>query len=389
MKNQFLSRKLTATLQEAYRYFPVITLMGPRQSGKTTLLRNTFKDLEYYSLENLDLRRFALNDPKAFLSQNEKGMLLDEVQNTPELLSYIQGIVDENPEKRFILSGSSQFSVLKDITQSLAGRTAVFELLPFSYSEITEKAQGKSLDAVLLDGFYPAIYAEKNIPKLLYPAYTKTYLERDVRNLLQIKDMMQFQTFLKLCAGRIGGLFNSSELANEVGVSANTIKSWLSILQASYIITLLPPYFANSRKRLIKSPKLYFCDTGLACYLLDIENTQQLQRDKMRGHLFENFIVTEALKYRYNQGKATNLYFYRDSNQNEIDLLLKNGTNFTAIEIKSSQTYHDSFEKVLKKADSLITDTIQKKCIVYNGDFENTAGEIKLLNYKNLEQLFE
>ncbi len=200
--------------------------------------------------------------------------------------------------------------------------------------------------------------------------------------------MMQFQIFLKLCAGRIGSLFNASELANEVGVSANTIKSWLSILQASYIITLLPPYFENSRKRLIKSPKLYFCDTGLACYLLGIENEKQLQRDKMRGHLFENFIVTEILKHYYNQGKSANIYFYRDSNQNEIDLLVKNGATFTAIEIKSAQTYHSDFEKGLRKINNLINTPVTQKGVIYSGDFENTAGNIKLLNYKNLEHLF-
>ncbi len=387
MKPLFLDRNLSETLKEAYRYFPVITLTGPRQSGKTTLLRNIFKDLEYYSLENLDVRHFALNDPKAFLAQSKAGMLLDEVQHTPELLSYIQGIVDENPEKRFVLSGSSQFSVLKDITQSLAGRTAIFELLPFSYSEIKEKARHKTLDTLLFDGFYPAIYAEKNIPTLFYPAYTKTYLERDVRNLLQIKDMMQFQTFLKLCAGRIGSLFNANQLANEIGVSSHTIKSWLSILQASYIIHLLPPYYENSSKRLIKSPKLYFCDTGLACYLLDIENEKQLQRDKMRGNLFENFIVTEVLKRRYNQGKSSNIYFYRDSNQNEIDLLIKNGRDFTAIEIKSSQTYHTDFEKSLQKTNTLIHSNIVKKGIVYAGDFENTEGDIQLLNYRHLHKM--
>ncbi len=387
MENIYLERNLSDTLMEAYRYFPVITLTGLRQSGKTTLLRKIFNDLSYYSLEDLDLRRFALNDPKAFLAQDAKGMLLDEVQNTPELFSYIQGIVDENPEKRFILSGSSQFSILKDITQSLAGRTAVFELLPFSFNEVVTKAKKKTLDALLFEGFYPAIYAEKNIARMLYPSYTKTYLERDVRNLLQIKDMMQFRTFLKLCAGRIGSLFNSSELANEVGVSSVTIKSWLSILQASYIITLLPPYFENTRKRLVKRPKLYFCDTGLACYLLDIENEKQLQRDKMRGHLFENFIVTEALKHRYNQGKTANLYFYRDSNGNEIDLLIKNGAEFTAIEIKSAQTYHTDFEKGLRKIDSMINGTVAQKAIIYAGDFENSAGDIKLLNYKNLGRL--
>lgn len=281
-------------------------------------------------------------------------MILDEVQHAPALISYIQGIVDEHPERRFILSGSSQFAMLKKITQSLAGRTAIFELLPMSY-----------------------------------PNYVKTYLERDVRDLLQIKDMMQFQTFLRLCAGRVGSLFNASELSNEVGVSANTIKSWLSVLQASYVITLLPPYFENSRKRLTKPPKLYFNDTGLACYLLSIESPQQLLHNKMRGHLFENFVVAESLKHRYNQGKESNLYFYRDINQNEVDLIFRHGENFQAIEIKSAQTYNVSFEKGLKVFESAFGQHVTGKAIVYCGELENTVADVKLLNYKHLELLLK
>ena len=209
------------------------------------MLRRVFDDLSYYSLESLDIRQFAIKDPVGFLSRHPEGMILDEVQNAPDLLSYIQGMVDDNPEKRFILSGSFQFSVLKKISQSLAGRTAILELLPFSFSEVKSTASEKTLDQLLLDGFYPAIYAGKNIPSLLYPSYVKTYLEYDVRDLLQIRYMMQFQIFLRLCAGRIGSLFNASELSGEVGVSVNTIKSWLSVLQASYVITLLPPFFEN------------------------------------------------------------------------------------------------------------------------------------------------
>lgn len=236
-------------------------------------------------------------------------MILDEVHNAPNLLSYIQGMVDNDADRRFILSGSSQFAMLKKVTQSLAGRTAVFELLPLSYSEIREQVTDTPLDNLLFNGFYPAIYSGRNIPKFLYPAYMKTYLDKDVRDLLQIKDMMQFHTFIRLCAGRIGSLFKASELANEIGVSSHTVTAWLSVLQASYIVFLLPPYFENTRKRLTKTPKLYFTDTGLACHLLGIESPEQLARDKMRGALFENFIVTEALKRRYNQGKESNLYF--------------------------------------------------------------------------------
>lgn len=388
MEAKYIHRELSSVLEEAYRYFSVITVTGPRQSGKTTLIRNLFPHLPYYSLESLDIRSFAENDPIAFLNQNEEGMILDEVHNAPDLLSYIQGIVDEHPDKRYILSGSSQFAMLKRVTQSLAGRTAVFELMPLSYSETKDLAD-VPLDKLLFNGFYPAIYSGRNVPEFLYPAYMKTYLDRDVRDLLQIKDMMQFHIFIKLCAGRIGSLFKASELANEIGVSPNTITSWLSVLQASYIVTLLPPYFENTSKRLTKMPKLYFLDTGLACYLLGIESPEQLSRDKMRGALFENFVVTEALKQRYNQGKESNLYFYRDSNQNEIDLLLKRNTRLYGIEIKSSMTYHKDFEKALKRIDEWVKAPVDGKAVVYAGNFENTAGEIKLLNYTNMDEVLK
>lgn len=389
MEAKYIHRELSSVLEEAYRYFSVITVTGPRQSGKTTLIRNMFPHLPYYSLESLDIRSFAENDPIAFLNQNEEGMILDEVHNAPDLLSYIQGIVDEHPDKRYILSGSSQFAMLKRVTQSLAGRTVVFELMPLSYSETKDLTADVPLDKLLFNGFYPAIYSGRNVPEFLYPAYMKTYLDRDVRDLLQIKDMMQFHIFIKLCAGRIGSLFKASELANEIGVSPNTITSWLSVLQASYIVTLLPPYFENTSKRLTKMPKLYFLDTGLACYLLGIESPEQLSRDKMRGALFENFVVTEALKQRYNQGKESNLYFYRDSNQNEIDLLLKRNTRLYGIEIKSSMTYHKDFEKALKRIDEWVKAPVDGKAVVYAGNFENTAGEIKLLNYTNMDEVLK
>lgn len=374
-------------MKEAYNYFPVITITGPRQSGKTTLIRNQFSDLPYYSLENLDVLSYADNDPIAFLNQNDAGMILDEVHNCPKLLSYIQGIVDDNPTRRFVLSGSSQFAMLKKVSQSLAGRTAVFELLPLSYAEIRDTVANVPIDTLLFDGFYPAIHSGRNIARFLYPAYMKTYLDKDVRDLLKIKDMMQFHTFVRLCAGRIASLFNASELANEVGVSANTITSWLSVLQASYIIMLLPPYHENLSKRLVKTPKLYFMDTGLACYLLGIESPEQLSRDKMRGALFENFIVIEALKQRFNQGKESNLYFYRDSHHNEVDLLLKRNSGLYGIEIKSSMTYHTDFEKALRQLDSWVKPCVEGKAVVYSGSLENTVGDIKLLNYSHLDDI--
>ncbi len=386
MERKYIQRDMAGAIEEAARYFSVITVTGPRQSGKTTLIRHLFSHLPYYSLENLNVRSFAEKDPVAFLNQHKEGMILDEVHNAPDLLSYIQGIVDEDPERQFILSGSSQFAILKKVTQSLAGRTAVFELLPMSYAEVREAAS-KPLDELLFEGFYPAIWSGSNRAELLYPAYLRTYLDKDVRDLLQIKDMMQFHTFLRLCAGRIGSVFKASELANEVGVGVHTITAWLSVLQASYIVSLLPPYFENTRKRLTKSPKLYFTDTGLACHLLGIESPEQLTRDKMRGALFENFVVIEALKYRYNQGKESNLYFYRDSNQNEIDLLLKRHDGLYGVEIKSSMTYHADFEKSLKKMEQWVNEPVAGRAVVYAGSFENSDSPIKLLNYADLDNV--
>lgn len=381
----YIKRDIEPTILEAANYFPVITVTGPRQSGKTTMLRHVFPHLHYYSLEDLDTRNFAMEDPVRFLHLHQEGMILDEVHNLPDLLSYIQGIVDQEPEKKYILSGSSNFALLKKVSQSLAGRTGVFELMPLSIAEAKHgNVNITNVDTLLYNGLYPAVCSGKNIPKFLYPSYVKTYLERDVRDLLNVKDMRQFSMFLKLCAGRIGSLYNATEIANEVGVTTKTIQSWTSILQASYVLYLLPPYFENTRKRLIKSPKIYFCDTGLACALLGVESAEQLVFDKMRGHLFENLIVTELLKHRLNEGKGANLYFYRDSNQNEIDILVSHPASLDAIEVKSAMTFSLSFEKALKKVGDWVNVPIAKRMVVYTGTLEDRNGEIQLLNYQNL-----
>lgn len=385
MEQTYIKREIESTILEAAQYFPVITVTGPRQSGKTTMLKQIFPHLHYYSLEDLDTRSFAMEDPVRFLHLHEEGMILDEVHNYPELLSYIQGIVDENPKKRFVLSGSSNFALLKKVSQSLAGRSGMFELLPLSISEVKEQVEYVTdADQLLYRGLYPAVCSGKNIPKFLYPSYIKTYLERDVRDLLNVKDMRQFNMFLRLCAGRIGSVYNASEIAGEVGVSSKTIQSWTLILQASYVIYLLPPYFENSRKRLTKSPKIYFCDTGLACSLLGIEGAEQLAFDKMRGHLFENLIVIEMLKRRLNQGKEDNLYFYRDSNQNEVDILVDHGTSLDAIEVKSAMTFSPSFENTLKKVNGWVNVPVDHRTVVYAGTLEDEKSDICLLNYLHL-----
>ena len=385
--NEYIHRNIEKTILEASKYFSVIAVSGPRQSGKSTLLSQLFPLYEKYSLKDLNILDYAQNDPISFLNQTDEGMFIDEIQKYPQLLDYIQGIVDNNPRRRFILSGSSNFEVMKNLSESLAGRAGVFELLPMTIEEVTEKIDLNNLNQVLYNGFYPAICAGKNIAKYFYPSYVRTYLEKDVRDFLQIKDQMLFTKFLKLCAARIGSLFNASELGAEVGVSSKTISHWISILQASYLITLLPSYYENISKRLVKSPKLYFNDPGLACYLLDIETPQQLDRDKMRGAIFENFIVMEAIKHRYNMGLEGGVFFYRDSNQNEVDILIKQEGELTAIEVKSSMTYNSSFEKTLALIESWIKTPVRKKAVVYSGDFENTTGNINLINYRHIASI--
>lgn len=375
---------MSGAIIEASQYFPVITLTGPRQSGKSTLLRHLFPSLPYTLMENPDTRYEAKNDPKGFLASFTDGVIIDEVQHVPELLSYIQGIVDENPERKFYLTGSSQFSLLKNITQSLAGRTAVFELLPLSLAEIADLKNDYSVDRILYSGFYPAVWSGKNLPRLLYPNYIKTYLERDVRDLLAIRDLDLFQRFIRLCAARIGSVFVASELSNELGVTVNTISSWLSVLQASYIIYMLPPFFTNTRKRLTKSPKIYFTDSGIAAYLLDIDSPEIMNRDKMRGHLFENMVIMNFLKDRFNKGINGGMYFYRDSNGNEVDLLVKNGSRYCCYEIKSSATFHPDFTKGLKNFEKNYPELVNDRSLIYTGNAMPDFDGIRILNYSNI-----
>lgn len=384
MNGTYIQRDIENIINEAAEYYSVISVTGPRQSGKSTLLRHLFPKYREFSMKDVNVREFALNDPIGFLQQTTEGMFIDEIQKTPVLMEYIQGIVDKDPSRKFLLTGSSNFELMRDMSESLAGRAGVFELMPMSLSETTAQRDGKELSQQLFDGLYPAICANKHTAKLYYPSYVKTYVEKDVRDLLNIQNQMQFLRFLRLCAARIGSVFNASELASEIGVESKTVTRWLSVLQASYLVTLLPPYHENISKRLVKNPKLYFNDTGLACYLLDIESPKQLERDKMRGALFENMIVMEAVKHRFNHGKEGGVFFYRDSNQNEVDILLKQEGEITALEVKSSMTYHPTFENTLKKLPEWIKTPVTKRAVIYTGDFENSSSEIRLLNYNNM-----
>lgn len=347
---EILARTMESVLLDCARQYPVVTVTGPRQSGKTTLCRKVFPRKKYVSLENMDTRLFAKEDPRGFLAGIPDGAILDEIQNVPELCSYLQALVDEDSRKGlFILTGSQQFEVITTISQSLAGRTALLKLLPFSLEELGSHQEMFSIDGLLLTGFYPRIWHENLLPAQALANYIETYVERDIRQLVNVQNISLFQRFITLCAGRVGQLVNLNSLAADCGVSHQTARNWITLLEASYIVFRLPPYYANISKRLVKSPKLYFYDVGLAANLLGLENELHLSRDPLRGNLFENMVVMEALKYRLHRGRRGNLTFYRDSTGNEVDLLLSYGPDFFPVEIKAGMTVNRDYFKGLQK----------------------------------------
>ncbi|MCH9769974.1 MAG: ATP-binding protein [Gammaproteobacteria bacterium] len=383
-------RTIEKQLLEASHQYPVVTITGPRQSGKTTVVQRTFPNKPYANLELTDVRLMAESDPRKFLNQFPDGAILDEIQHVPGLLSYIQVIADERDQAGlFILTGSHQMSLHQAISQSLAGRTALLTLLPMTLSELGHAGFNLELNAQLLYGGYPRIYRKQLDPTEAYRHYFHTYIERDVRQLINIKNLNLFNKFIKLCAGRIGSTIEANNLANEVGVSHHTINQWLSILEASYIIFRLPPYFENFGKRVIKSPKLYFTDVGLAAHLLDIETTNQIARDPLRGALFENLVILELMKYRLNQGKDPKLYFYRDNHQNEVDAVIKLGHELIPIEIKSAETFHDRFLKGLKYFKTISKDRTPRSYLVYAGSTESTIHDCEIMNYTNTDKIWQ
>ncbi|MBF0407500.1 MAG: ATP-binding protein [Candidatus Riflebacteria bacterium] len=372
-----IKRILETRLKEVSRQYPVVTLTGPRQSGKTTLCRMAFPKKAYVSLENLDSREFSKNDPRGFLSGFPEGAIIDEIQRAPEILSYIQTLVDEKQKNgMFILTGSQQFEVTNRVNQSLAGRTALLKLLPFAVSELNIDLTSADIDRLILTGFYPRIHDQKLDPVQALGDYIETYVERDLRQLINLKDLNLFEKFLKLCSGRIGQLLNLQSLASDTGISHTTARSWISLLEASYIIFLLPPFFRNISRRLIKAPKLYFFDVGLASRLMGLENTKQVSRDPLRGNLFENLVVIEALKFRFNRGKPANMFFFRDSRGSEVDLVLEYGRELVPIEIKSGATVAGDFFKGIRLFESLFPEAHGNGALIYGGDLsfnrENT-----------------
>ncbi|PCI38982.1 MAG: AAA family ATPase [Thiotrichales bacterium] len=383
-------RQITPHFKRLATQYPVITLTGPRQSGKTTLCKHVFPQYDYVNLEDPSVRLYANEDPKAFLGQFKNGVILDEIQRAPDLTSYIQVIVDEKQTPgQFILTGSQQFEVTHTINQSLAGRTALLKLLPLSYEEAYDNQGVTSLDDVLYKGFYPRIF-DKNLPPTeALSFYLNTYIERDLRDMAQIRDLLTFQRFLKLCATQVGQLLNCAHLANDCGVSQNTIKFWLSLLEASYIIYFIQPHYHRFRKRLTKSPKLYFYDVGLASYLLGITNSSHIASHPSRGHLFENFIVTEFIKNCFNNVQEKNTYFFRDHVGNEVDLILDYGTELVSVEIKSSQTINSSAFQGLGFYKKLAKTQNTKQLLIYAGNEKRQQNGAFVFPYTQLNAVFD
>ena len=383
-----IHRSISATIQRLAAGFPVVVLTGPRQSGKTTLVKAIFPDKPYISLENPDFRLFANEDPRGFLARYPEGAIFDEVQRAPELLSYIQGIVDDQRTAgRYILTGSQNFALSRQVSQSLAGRAGIAQLLPLSGRELeAEKLLSTGLDEWLFTGGYPALYSTGVSPSDWFASYVATYLERDVRDLTSVRDLITFQRFLRLCAARTGQLLNLSSLAIDCGIAQSTATAWLSILEASYIVFRITPHFANFGKRLVKTPKLYFHDTGLAAFLLGIQTPEQLATHSSRGALFETMVVAEYLRECWNRGAVSNLYFWRDSSGNEVDLLLDEAGTLYPVEIKSGQTVAADMFKTLKKWQTISGSTVEP-CLVFGGEGAYLRSAVRVRGWRDMVKM--
>lgn len=382
-----ITRDIEKELRYVSEQYPVVTIIGPRQAGKTTLAWMVFPQYAYANLELPDLRRLAQDDPQAFFSAFPSPLIIDEIQHVPSLLSYIQVMVDENQQMaQYILTGSQQFHLHEAVSQSLAGRTALLSLYPLSIKELQQSGFELQRDEFLFQGFYPRIYQDQQEPHRAYRNYYQSYVERDVRQIINVRNMLLFDKFVRLLAGRVGQVINLQSLASDVGVSGTTLNEWLSALEASFIIYRLKPFYDNFGKRSIKSPKLYFTDVGLTCYLLGISELYQISRDPLLGSLFENMVVMEAIKTLNNQGKEPNLYFFRDSKQFEVDLLWQKGTELIPIEIKSAMTYHPDLHQ---KLDSFAKKVSAKKAyLIYAGELEFNKETIDAVHFSKTAQIF-
>ena len=384
--NSMINRTIEKILFELLQKYPAINITGPRQSGKTTLVKNLTGDYNYFSLENPDTRLFADTDPRGFLRSAGEKFILDEVQYVPQLFSYLQEILDNSRVNgKVILLGSQSFLMNRHISQSLAGRVASLKLLPLSYSELkTTTFDLQNIDNILFNGGYPRLYNENIDPVHFFPHYIETYLQRDIRLLQNIENLTAFVRFIKLCAGRVGNILDLSSLASDVSISVNTVKSWLSVLEASYILYFVYPYSGNVNRRMIKSPKLYFYDTGLVCSLLNIEQKKQLESFYLRGNLFENFVFSELLKRRFNAGLPANFYFLRDSKGVEVDCVQELAEGVRFIEIKSSATLSADHVKNLMLLKKLFPKT--EDYVIYTGMEEPIYHNVKFINWQNAGQ---
>lgn len=381
-----LGEKIVTLVQN----FPVISVTGPRQSGKTTLVKALFPSYAYVNLENLDDRAAAEEDPVRFLRvHSDRGVIIDEAQRVPDLFSYLQGLVDESGKmEKYVLTGSHNFLLIEKITQSLAGRVAVCNLMPFGLPELDRSdLLPQDLDRLLYSGLYPVLYDRRVLPSDYFPSYIRTYIERDVRSIANVGNLSTFQRFVKLCAGRVGQLLNLSSIGNELGINYKTVLSWISILEASFIVFLLQPHHRNFKKRLVKQPKLYFFDSGLLCALLEIQSPDQLSSHYLRGNIFESFVVSEYIKLRYHAGLRSNAFFWRNSTGHEIDLLLEEGEHLRAVEIKSGETINTDFFKNLRYFKKLSSEPEDHFHLIYGGErnFFQKYGQV--LGWRNLEKL--
>jgi uncharacterized protein len=383
-----ITRSIQSELMTLLKEYKVVTITGPRQSGKTTLARMACPDYHYCNLEDPETRHLAVADPKGFFSIYQRPLIIDEIQRVPELVSWIQVMVDQDPAKgSFLLTGSEQLSLRRSVSQSLAGRTALLTLLPLSITELRESGLLVPRDELILKGFLPGVYSESQTPFKAYRNYFQTYIERDLVQLMNVRNIQQFENFVRLLAGRIGQVINLHSMSNDLGVSSTTLGEWLSVLEASWLVFRLPPYFTNQRKRIIKTPKIYFTEIGLVSYLLGLETPSQVARDPLIGGIFENMVVIEALKARLNQGRDPELYFYRDNNKNEMDLIYRHHQGLIPIEIKSSMTWHESLAKNLRFFGTTF-DNSQKGYLVYAGDRTIESEGYHVIPYQNIDQVF-
>ena len=390
-----IKRKISEYINSCMKDYPSVVIFGPRQCGKTTLVQNMFPNFSYANLEDMNIRTLAKNDPEEFFTRFPEPVIIDEIQRVPELLSTVQVRIDKNKKAgQYILTGSQQISLKNSVSQSLAGRIAIIQMQPLSLEELKDSEIELERDVQLVSGCMPFLFTKKGLkPFEYYRNYVQTYLEKDIAQINAVQDLMRFENFMRLLAGRTGQLVNNSALSADVGVSSTTIGSWLSILGASHIVYILHPWYENKTSQVVKTPKVYFCDTGLVSYLLGIENPEQMQRDPLLGNVFENLVVSEALKASYNAGAEPNLFFFRNSKGLEIDLLLKENRLLTLFEVKSGKALNDEFAKNMRKFHELFPANIKqseiKGTVIYSGENYESYKEFSYINFHNISDLFE